>query len=105
MHFVRDQANPLSRLTSEWQVPHIPLSNKADKQNFEDFGALQNSVSYFWKVAAPCTAAFFVIFSFSYIQYGFSTIMRRFDRWRRTREVAEKLGVERKERRRRKSVW
>jgi hypothetical protein len=31
--------------------------------------------------------------------------MRRFDRWRRTREVAEKLGVERKERRRRKSVW
>jgi len=102
---VRNQANPISRRTSEWQVPHISIPNKADEQNFEDFGALQNSVSYFWKVAAPCTAAFFVIFSFSYIQYGFSTIMRRFDRWRRTREVAEKLGVERRERRRRKSVW
>jgi hypothetical protein len=76
-------------------------------QNFEDFGALQNSVSYFWKVAAPCTLAFFVIFSFSYIQYGFSTIVRRFERWRRTREVAEKLNVDRqaKMRRRKKSVW
>jgi hypothetical protein len=31
--------------------------------------------------------------------------MRRFDRWRRTREVAEKMHVDRKERRRRKSVW
>jgi hypothetical protein len=62
-------------------------------------------VSYFWKVAAPCTLAFFVIFSFSYIQYGFSTIVRRFDRWRRTREVAEKFEDRRSKGRRRKSVW
>ena len=76
-------------------------------QNFEDFGELQNSVSYFWKVAAPCTAAFFVIFSFSYIQTGLTTIYRRLDRWRRTREVEEQMRVDkdRKARRRKKSIW
>lgn len=91
--------------------PHHCRSRSMDQtltgQNFEDFGELQNSVAYFWKVAAPCTAAFFVIFSFSYIQSGLTTIFRRVDRWRRTREVEERMRIDKKTRqnRRKKSIW
>ena len=56
-------------------------------QNFTDFPSLENPDSYFWRVAAPCTVAFFLIFSFSYLSSAWQTFKRRMERWGRAREI------------------
>ena len=63
----------------------------ADRQNFTGFPEIEGSVSYFWKVAAPSTVVFFLIFSFSYLRSGFETTLRKLGRWRRTRMVEKNL--------------
>lgn len=56
--------------------------------NFTDFPALETDVwNGFWKYAAPLTIAFFVIFSFSYIQTGWDTLRRRLERRQRERAI------------------
>lgn len=62
--------------------------------NFTDFDALENNVWYFWKLALPLTIAFFVIFSFSYIQTGWDTLTRRLQRRQREREMKRRAYSE-----------
>lgn len=66
-----------------------------DQQNFTEFPSLENPDSYFWKVAAPCTVGFFIIFSWTYIRLGAETIGRRIGRWRVLREVELRKGRKR----------
>jgi hypothetical protein len=47
-------------------------------------------VTYFWKIAIPCTTAFFIIFSYSYIFTFFETVRRKLASWRRKRELEER---------------
>ncbi|KLT39689.1 hypothetical protein CC85DRAFT_288259 [Cutaneotrichosporon oleaginosum] len=59
--------------------------------NFTDFPALETDVwNGFWKYAAPLTIAFFVIFSFSYIQTGWDTLRRRAERRQRERDIGRR---------------
>jgi hypothetical protein len=76
----------LPDLTSRGSLTLAPLASK----NFTGFDQLQGPVSYFWKVAVPCTTAFFVIFSFSYLRSATETVGRRLARWRRTRELEQR---------------
>ncbi|KIR25018.1 hypothetical protein I309_06128 [Cryptococcus deuterogattii LA55] len=55
--------------------------------NFTGFDQIEGPVSYFWKVAIPCTVAFFIVFSFGYIKRFAITTARRFARWRRARAL------------------
>ncbi|KAL7420422.1 hypothetical protein Q5752_005393 [Cryptotrichosporon argae] len=70
-------------------VVFLPLTFIASYfgMNFTDFPDLEQSVNYFWKIAAPCTVGFFVIFSWAYIRVGAETAVRRAERWRRTRRL------------------
>jgi hypothetical protein len=57
-------------------------------QNFTDFPSLENHDSYFWRVAAPVTAAFFLIFSYQYLLSAWETFSRRMTRYRRERDIS-----------------
>lgn len=65
-------------------------------QNFTDFPEIEQSVRYFWKVAAPSTFMFFLIFSFGYIRNGLETGFRRIGRWRRTRALEQRVRAQAK---------
>jgi hypothetical protein len=56
-------------------------------QNFTEFPSLENPDAFFWKVAAPCTVGFFVIFSWGYLRIAVETFMRKIGRWRVLRNV------------------
>lgn len=64
----------------------------ADKQNFEEFPDIVGPVTYFWKIAIPCTTAFFIIFSYSYIITFVETFTRRIGSWRRRRQIEERYN-------------
>ncbi|RSH84065.1 hypothetical protein EHS25_005310 [Saitozyma podzolica] len=83
------QTNASMERLSIVTVVFLPLTFIASYfgMNFTTFDAIQGSVSYFWKVAIPCTVAFFIIFSFSYLRMAAQTIARRLARWRRTKEM------------------
>jgi len=59
----------------------------AHVQNFTEFPSLENPDSYFWKVAAPLTVTFFVIFSWGYLKIAVETFWRKIGRWRVLRSV------------------
>ena len=72
------------------RVP-IAFQMQADPgQNFEEFPDIVGSVTYFWKIAIPCTTAFFIIFSYSYIFTFFETVRRKIASWQRKRELEER---------------
>ncbi|WVR03019.1 hypothetical protein IAU60_000008 [Kwoniella sp. DSM 27419] len=79
------QTNESMERLSIVTVLFLPLTFIASYfgMNFEGFDALKEDVSYFWKIAAPCTVAFFVIFSFSYLRSFAETLYRRVMRYRR----------------------
>ncbi|KAL1407222.1 hypothetical protein Q8F55_006639 [Vanrija albida] len=81
--------NSMERL-SIVTVVFLPLTFIASYfgMNFIDFDALNNSDTYFWRVAGPCTVLFFITFSYSYIFTGAQTLRRRWDRANRERAVA-----------------
>ncbi|WVQ82784.1 hypothetical protein IAT38_004916 [Cryptococcus sp. DSM 104549] len=83
------QTNASMERLSIVTVVFLPLTFIASYfgMNFTGFAQLEGPVSYFWKVAIPCTAAFFVIFSFSYLKAFLVTTGRRLGRWKRAREV------------------
>ncbi|ORY26965.1 hypothetical protein BCR39DRAFT_539585, partial [Naematelia encephala] len=83
------QTNASMERLSIVTVVFLPLTFIASYfgMNFTGFAELQGSVSYFWKVAAPATTAFFIIFSASYLRRGVETAWRRLGRWRRTRMI------------------
>lgn len=70
--------------------------------NFEDFPTLDNPDSYFWKVAAPCTVSFFVIFSFGYLKQAISTLLRRFAKYRQEQQIHHHHAMTARQRRRNK---
>nr|XP_019048093.1 hypothetical protein I302_01858 [Kwoniella bestiolae CBS 10118]OCF27023.1 hypothetical protein I302_01858 [Kwoniella bestiolae CBS 10118] len=78
------QTNESMERLSIVTVVFLPLTFIASYfgMNFEDFPEIQQSVSYFWKVALPCTIAFFVIFSFGYLRAFAETLYRKVRRWR-----------------------
>ncbi|ORX35165.1 hypothetical protein BD324DRAFT_634098 [Kockovaella imperatae] len=73
-------------------VVFLPLTFIASYfgMNFTGFDQLQGPVSYFWKIAIPCTVGFFIVFSFSYLKWGAATLSRRIARWKRTRAMEKK---------------
>ncbi|OCF43448.1 hypothetical protein I317_02748 [Kwoniella heveanensis CBS 569] len=79
------QTNESMERLSIVTVLFLPLTFIASYfgMNFDDFDALHQDVVYFWKIAIPCTAAFFVIFSFSYLRAFSETLYRKLMRWRR----------------------
>ncbi|WRT63134.1 uncharacterized protein IL334_000037 [Kwoniella shivajii] len=78
------QTNESMERLSIVTVVFLPLTFIASYfgMNFDDFPELHQSVSYFWKVAIPCTTAFFVIFSFGYLKAFAETSFRKVRRWR-----------------------
>ncbi|WWC90302.1 uncharacterized protein L201_005235 [Kwoniella dendrophila CBS 6074] len=78
------QTNESMERLSIVTVVFLPLTFIASYfgMNFDDFAELHQSVSYFWKVAIPCTTAFFVIFSFGYLRAFAETLYRKVRRWR-----------------------
>ncbi|EIW73078.1 hypothetical protein TREMEDRAFT_67197 [Tremella mesenterica DSM 1558] len=74
-------------------VVFLPLTFIASYfgMNFDGFSELHGSVSYFWKVAIPCTLGFFITFSFSYLRTGAETLGRKLFRWQRMRMVEYRL--------------
>lgn len=68
---------------------HYPASlwRGLTTQNFTEFPSLENPDSYFWKVAAPATVGFFVIFSWGYLKIAVETFLRKIGRWRVIRSV------------------
>ncbi|CAD6581015.1 MAG: hypothetical protein TREMPRED_002905 [Tremellales sp. Tagirdzhanova-0007] len=83
------QTNASMERLSIVTVVFLPLTFIASYfgMNFTGFEQLNGPVSYFWKIAAPCTVGFFVVFSFTYLRSGLETTARRLGRWRRTRMV------------------
>nr|XP_031861972.1 uncharacterized protein CI109_002385 [Kwoniella shandongensis]KAA5529044.1 hypothetical protein CI109_002385 [Kwoniella shandongensis] len=88
------QTNASMERLSIVTVVFLPLTFIASYfgMNFTGFDQLQGPVSYFWKVAIPCTAAFFLTFSYGYIKVLAETSGRKIRRWRRTREVGARPG-------------
>ncbi|OCF72414.1 hypothetical protein I204_06793 [Kwoniella mangroviensis CBS 8886] len=78
------QTNESMERLSIVTVVFLPLTFIASYfgMNFDDFDELHQSVVYFWKVAIPCTTAFFVIFSFGYLRAFAETLYRKVRRWR-----------------------
>lgn len=60
--------------------------------NFTDFDALNNNVWYFWKLAAPLTVAFFLIFSYEYIKHAGETLTRKMAKWRKEKDIRSRSG-------------
>ncbi|OXG09746.1 hypothetical protein C367_07056 [Cryptococcus neoformans Ze90-1] len=83
------QTNASMERLSIVTVVFLPLTFIASYfgMNFTGFDQIEGPVSYFWKVAIPCTVAFFVVFSFGYIKRFAVTTTRRFARWRRARAL------------------
>ncbi|KAK8844840.1 hypothetical protein IAR55_006690 [Kwoniella newhampshirensis] len=83
------QTNASMERLSIVTVVFLPLTFIASYfgMNFTDFSQLQGPVSYFWKVAIPCTAAFFLTFSYGYLKVYAETSSRKIGRWRRTRAM------------------
>ncbi|EKC99879.1 hypothetical protein A1Q2_05844 [Trichosporon asahii var. asahii CBS 8904] len=95
--------NSMERL-SIVTVVFLPLTFIASYygMNFEDFPTLDNPDSYFWKVAAPCTVSFFVIFSFGYLKQAISTLLRRFAKYRQEQQIHHHHAMTARQRRRNK---
>ncbi|KIR52368.1 hypothetical protein I315_05318 [Cryptococcus gattii Ru294] len=83
------QTNASMERLSIVTVVFLPLTFIASYfgMNFTGFDQIEGPVSYFWKVAIPCTVAFFIVFSFGYIKRFAITTARRFARWRRARTL------------------
>ncbi|WVO24084.1 uncharacterized protein IAS62_005448 [Cryptococcus decagattii] len=83
------QTNASMERLSIVTVVFLPLTFIASYfgMNFTGFDQIEGPVSYFWKVAIPCTVAFFIVFSFGYIKRFAITTARRFARWRRARAL------------------
>ncbi|WVQ94602.1 hypothetical protein IAU59_001682 [Kwoniella sp. CBS 9459] len=84
------QTNESMERLSIVTVLFLPLTFIASYfgMNFDDFDALHQDVAYFWKIAIPCTVAFFVIFSFSYLRAASETLYRKLMRWRRLKVMS-----------------
>ncbi|RXK37391.1 hypothetical protein M231_05378 [Tremella mesenterica] len=87
------QTNASMERLSIVTVVFLPLTFIASYfgMNFDGFSELHGSVSYFWKVAIPCTLGFFITFSFSYLRTGAETLGRKLFRWQRMRMVEYRL--------------
>nr|XP_018266065.1 uncharacterized protein I303_00034 [Kwoniella dejecticola CBS 10117]OBR88223.1 hypothetical protein I303_00034 [Kwoniella dejecticola CBS 10117] len=89
------QTNESMERLSIVTVVFLPLTFIASYfgMNFDDFDELHQSVVYFWKVAIPCTTAFFVIFSFGYLRAFAETLYRKVRRWRWKRAIGGGAGA------------
>nr|ODN85739.1 hypothetical protein L203_04613 [Cryptococcus depauperatus CBS 7841] len=83
------QTNASMERLSIVTVVFLPLTFIASYfgMNFTQFAQIEGPVSYFWKVAVPCTVAFFLVFSFGYIRFFAVTATRKLARWKRARDV------------------
>ncbi|WWC67393.1 uncharacterized protein I206_101301 [Kwoniella pini CBS 10737] len=89
------QTNESMERLSIVTVVFLPLTFIASYfgMNFDDFEELHQSVVYFWKVAIPCTTAFFIIFSFGYLRAFAETFYRKVKRWRWRRALGGSGGI------------
>ncbi|WVQ74121.1 hypothetical protein IAR50_003712 [Cryptococcus sp. DSM 104548] len=83
------QTNASMERLSIVTVVFLPLTFIASYfgMNFTGFEQIEGPVSYFWKVAIPCTVGFFLIFSFTYLKALAVTMARRVRRWEKVRRV------------------
>ncbi|ODO08978.1 hypothetical protein I350_02570 [Cryptococcus amylolentus CBS 6273] len=83
------QTNASMERLSIVTVVFLPLTFIASYfgMNFTNFTQIEGPVSYFWKVAIPCTVGFFLVFSFSYLKALGVTLARRVRRWEKVRKV------------------
>ncbi|TYJ51817.1 hypothetical protein B9479_007593 [Cryptococcus floricola] len=88
------QTNASMERLSIVTVVFLPLTFIASYfgMNFTNFAQIEGPVSYFWKVAIPCTVGFFLVFSFSYLRALGVTLARRVRRWEKVREVGSGGG-------------
>ncbi|ODN86323.1 hypothetical protein L198_07342 [Cryptococcus wingfieldii CBS 7118] len=83
------QTNASMERLSIVTVVFLPLTFIASYfgMNFTHFAQIEGPVSYFWKVAIPCTVGFFLVFSASYLRALGVTLARRVRRWEKVRKV------------------